>query len=74
MSIEKLQRVLWRLRKRNKEANKIANYELRRAIMYECGTHIQTYRENRRSLIILKWIVPYKKHYIKLTNIDLNEC
>ena len=74
MSIEKLQRVMWRLRKRNPNAEKIPNYELRRAIMYECGTHPKTHQTNRKALITLKWIKPYKKHYLVLTNNDLEEA
>lgn len=73
MSIEKLQRVLWRLRKRNKGITNIANYELRRAIMFECGTHPFTYRTTRKALLILKWIKSHKKHYFILTGNDLNE-
>lgn len=72
MSVEKLERVLWRLRKNNPNTNKITNHELRRAIMHECGTDPSTYTKNRKALAYLGWIKA-RKSMIILTNKDLTE-
>jgi len=71
MSIEKLERVLWRVRKKCKNHERIPNHELRRAIMYECGTHPNTYKTNRKALFTLKWIVSNGGNHVKLTDKDL---
>ena len=49
MSIEKLRRVMWRL----KEKNKTGNYsikEIQRSIYMEIGTNQRTFRENLKAL------------------------
>jgi len=71
MSIEKLERVLWRVRKNNKGCEHILNSSLRRAIMVECGIHNNTYKSNRKALQHLGWIKGYDKHHIILTGNDL---
>ena len=73
MSVEKLERVLWRLRKRNPGVDKPSYLELRRAIMLECGTCEATYKSNKRALKFLGWIAAYNSKRCKLTNKDLNE-
>ncbi len=73
MSIEKLERVMWRLRKNNPGEDKPTWLQLKRAIMYECGTDPQTYRSNRKALKDLGWIVIYNSKRMKLTNKDLTE-
>ena len=73
MTVENLQRVLWRLRKKlpNTEHPMPSNAELRRAIMHECGTDPATYRNNRKALLLLHWIRIHNKKRIILTNKDL---
>ena len=73
MTIEKLERVMWRLRKLYPGVNhpKPTNAELRRAIMYECGTSPVTYRRNRKSLIDLGWLRTFNKVRTRMTNNDL---
>ena len=72
MSVEKLERVLWRIRKNHKDKLRIHKNELRKAIMLEIGTSAACYQQNRAALIKLEWIKTYKKNYIELTNNDLN--
>ena len=71
MSIQALERVMWRLRKRNPNNDRPKWIELRRAIMYECGTDPTTYRSNRRALIQLGWIKTYTGKRLKLTDKDI---
>ena len=75
MGISKLECVMWRLRKaweKEHPGNKNpTNHELRRAIMYECGTDPSTYRNNRKALMILGWIKPYNKKRVTLTGKDI---
>jgi len=71
MSVEKLERVLWRVRKTHPNSKIISNNNLRRAIMYECGTDPVTYRNNRRALVVLGWIKKYNTGSIELTDKDL---
>ena len=70
MSVEKLERVLWRVRKRNPNKTQITNHELKRAIMYECGTDPKTYTNNRKALIVLGWLRS-RGNYVELTDNDL---
>lgn len=71
MTVEALERVMWRIRKNNPNNDKPTNHELKRAIMYECGTDIRTYYANRRALISLGWIRKYNSKRIRLTNEDI---
>ena len=71
MSIHKLQRVLWRLRKRNPNEHKYSLLELKRAIMYEIGTSPDTWKNNLKALKDLGWIKVYRGRTIKLTDEDL---
>ena len=73
MSIEKLKRVLWRLRERNPGIIHPTNLELQRAIILEIGTDIRTYKKNRQILIKLGWIKFYSTKHITLTDKDLTE-
>ena len=72
MTVERLERVLRRLRQNNPGKQKILNIELRRAIMRECGTDPTTYLKNRKALITLGMIKSYKKSRIILTGEDLS--
>ena len=71
MTINNLERVLWRLRKKKPISDKFSNMELRRAIMYECGTDPRTVWANRKALKDLGWIKARGSKYIKLTNADV---
>lgn len=71
MTVEALERVMWRLRKNSPGNDKPYNRELRRAIMYECGTDIRTYNANRRALIDLGWIRKFNNKRVRLTNDDI---
>ena len=71
LSVERLERVLWRVRKRNKDKSVITNLELKRAIMYECGTDDRTIYMNRKALKTLGWIKPRGTKKIELTDEDL---
>lgn len=72
MSIEKLERVLWRLRSRHPGKKYVKRNDLEIAIMYECGTDQSTYKRNRRALIKLGWIISRGKE-IELTGKDLTQ-
>jgi len=61
---------MWRLRKRNPGKVYIKYQELKRAIMYECGTHPKTLKSTRAALVTLGWIKT-RKNKIELTDKDL---
>lgn len=71
MSIEKLERVMWRLRKLADGTRNPVNSLLEKAIMYECGTSRKTYTDNRRALIKLGWIKSHNTKRIRITDRDL---
>lgn len=71
MTIEKLERVMWRIRKLAGDNKHPYNSDVRRAIMLECGTSPITYRNNRKALMDLGWIKTYNRKRITLTNTDI---
>jgi hypothetical protein len=71
MSVERLERVLWRVRKNAKGKIKLHNNALERAIMMECGTDPQTIRNNRKALKRLNWISTIGKTQFRLTDKDI---
>ena len=71
MTVEKLERVMWRLRKKHVSNAIILNSSLRRAIMLEIGTDPRTYALTRKALLTLKWIKSHSKTSIKLTGHDI---
>ena len=73
MSVEKLERVLWRVRKNNPNTKRITYYALKRAIMYECGTDPKTYKSNVTALRTLGWIKKHSQSQCELTDKDLTE-
>jgi hypothetical protein len=73
MTIEKLKRVMWRLRAKNPGVNRPSYAMLERAIMWECGTSRMTYFANKAALIKLQWITGYNHVRFTLTNKDLEE-
>ncbi len=71
MTIQKLELVMWRLRKGNPDSDTPTNIELRRAIMYEVGTDERTYIKTRKALIRLGWMRTWSRTRVKLTNKDM---
>ena len=72
MTINALERVMYRLRKRNPGKTYLDSYELKRAIMLECGVHQKTYISNRKALITLGWIKT-RRNKIELTDKDITD-
>ena len=73
MTIEKLERVMWRLRKNNPNIETPTCIELKKAIMQEIGTDPRTYNTNRRALTRLRWIKAYGRTRVQITNRDLTD-
>lgn len=71
MSVEKLERVMWRIRKRCPDQGVISIHQLMRAIMLECGTDPRTYSNNKRALVKLGWIKKKGNKWVVLTGNDL---
>lgn len=73
--MERLERVLWRLRRSLPGRQRFTWKELRKAIIYECGTDDRTYYNNVKALRTLGWIRSAKGHKNKLilTDKDLEE-
>ena len=73
MTIEKLERVMWRLRKNNPDTDYPTTTQLRIAIIKEIGTDVRTYYVNKKALTLLGWIKAHGKKRIRITNKDLTE-
>ena len=71
MTIEKLERVMWRMRSLNQNTDKFSVAQLRRAIMYEVGTDVRTYKANKKALVDIGWIKSRGSRWIVATNKDL---
>jgi len=71
MSVERLERVIQRLRKRYPGRHSILNTELARAIMMECGTTPITITNNRKALIKIGLIKTQGKRRVRLTDVDI---
>ena len=71
MTIEKMERVMWRIRARNKGKTEIFISELRRAVMYEIGTDVRTYNKTKTALKRLGWIKKKGPQRVILTGNDL---
>lgn len=72
MTVEKLKRILQRIRARNPGLKRIKRNELEQCIMIECGTCQATYHNNKRALIKLGWIET-DKTMVNITDKDLTE-
>lgn len=72
MTIDTLERVMWRLRSKNKGKAVYTDEELHRAIMVECGTCDRTFASNKKSLKKLGWITIEKDGDVFLTDKDLS--
>ena len=73
MSVEKLHRALWRLRKNNPGTDTPTYKELEKAVMREIGTHKATYYNTKRALWVLGYCRGYTNSRFKLTNTDLTD-
>ncbi len=73
MSIEKLQRVMWRVRQNTPGSDRVKILDLRRAIMHEVGTDIRTYYVTKGALTLLGWIRAINNKWVKLTGKDLTD-
>lgn len=73
MTVDKLARVMWRLRASNPDCNTIRMKELRKAIMIECGTDPRTYYKNKRALYHLGWVRARNNHFVTLTGADIKD-
>lgn len=72
MTVQKLKRVMQRVRYRNPQKERVNLAELQRSIMLECGTTRATYYSNKRALVKLGWI-RMNGQYFMLTDKDLTE-
>ena len=73
MSVERLRRVLWRLRSTKPGSDIFSNKTLERCIMMECGTDPKTYRNNRMALKKLSWVLVKNRTHVRLSGKDLVE-
>lgn len=79
MTVDKLQRTMWRLRDqhpnaaRNDPQNhpKIPNNDLKKAIILEVGHDPRTYKAIRKALITLGWLKTWGKYNVIMTGKDL---
>ncbi len=71
MTIEKLERVMWRLRSEQPHGNTFPNKRLRVAVMYEIGTDSRTYHKTREALKELGWIKTVGKVHFELSGKDI---
>ena len=55
MSIDKLKRIIWRLQEKGFN-DRVPIAELRKSIIYECGTDERTILNNIQKLMELKWL------------------
>lgn len=72
MTIQRLERVMWRIRKRYPQKARLTNENLEYCILLECGTDPKTVRVNRMNLIKLGWLEISKEGDIILTNKDIS--
>ena len=73
MTVERLERVMARLRQRHPGINAPKYTELMMCIMKDLGTDPRTYWANKRALLKLGWIKSYTKKRFRLTNVDLTD-
>lgn len=73
MTIEKLQRVMERLRISKPWSAIPTNHELRKAVIYEIGYDVRTYKHIRKALIALGWIKHHNKSRVQITGRDLTD-
>lgn len=71
MTIERLERVMWRLDK-TKDKEKVLKSELDLIIMKECGTDPKTLKNNIKALIKLGWLKQKQRYVFSITGEHLN--
>jgi len=71
MTVEKLERVLWRVRKNNAGRSIVTRKELETAVMKEIGTDKRTYQRTLKALKKLGWIVTNRGSKVLITDKDL---
>lgn len=66
---DKLKRVIWRLQEQNpaNKDNRYSLHQLRRCIMFECGTNFRTIEVNIASLLELRWLKRINRYSFKIT-------
>ena len=72
MTINKLEAVMWRLRKQHPDTKYISNKDLRRAVMYEIGTDMRTYSNTRKALKDIGYIRIHGKTRFVMTGVDIH--
>lgn len=73
MGTERLERVMWRLRKLADNPKRPLYHDLRKAIIYECGHSPQNYFNVKRALITLGWITAHSRKRFRITEKDLTD-
>ena len=74
MSVERLERVMWRIRAKVGSHPKPIDREIViDAIMRECGTDDRTIYMNTKALRRLKWLRSHGKRKYVLTGVDIEE-
>lgn len=73
MGIEKLERVMWRLRSRNKGKSKVSNDELHKCVIFECGYTEATLWRVRKALIMIGWLKRHGTRSVIITDKDLTQ-
>jgi hypothetical protein len=71
MTLDKLKRVMQRIRERNLGKDRVKRFEVERAIMFECGTDSRTYKKHRTTLLELGWLRSDRGNHFRLTDRDL---
>jgi hypothetical protein len=56
MGIDKLKRVMWRLREKHPDLSYVPTKDLEHAIYIECGTDFRTRTNNINAILRLKWL------------------
>lgn len=70
MGIDKLKRVMWRLREKHPDLSYIRKTDLETAIMIECGTNPKTLMINIKSLLKLGWIKQKHRHVFRCPDVN----
>lgn len=72
MGIDKLRRIMLRIRARHPDLKSIKIDDLKRVVIIECGTSPTTYKNNKNALVKLGWLAKRKKRFV-ITGKDLLE-
>lgn len=72
MGIDKLRRMMLRIRARHPDAKSIKEDDLKRVVIIEAGASPYCYKYNKNALIKLGWLKKRKRRFV-LTGNDLTE-